>query len=261
MLVLLVATGAILVWAVPPMLHPAPRTVNHEHPAPASDDLATPSSSEPDDETSSGGDPRADGRATPVDPAGSSRTTPEAATSGAGRPAGRDVTIPAGTPLRVRLSESVASDTARVEDAVVARLSQPVVVRHDTVLPAGSEVRGHVIAARRSGKVKGRAYLALRFTEIHAPNGERYTVRTRSWAREAPASKRKDAAKIAAPAAGGAIVGGVIGGKKGAGIGAAIGGGAGTGVVLSTRGQEVRLGRGATLVVRLAESLTVRVPS
>jgi hypothetical protein len=65
--------------------------------------------------------------------------------------------------------------------------------------------------------------------------------------------------KIGAPAAGGAIIGGIVGGKKGALIGTAAGGGAGTAVVLSTRGKEVRLSRGAVLKLRLSEPLTVRV--
>jgi hypothetical protein len=65
--------------------------------------------------------------------------------------------------------------------------------------------------------------------------------------------------KIGLPAAGGAIVGGIVGGKKGAGIGALAGGGGGTAVVLSTRGKEVRVGRGALLSVRLTAPLTVTV--
>ena len=58
---------------------------------------------------------------------------------------------------------------------------------------------------------------------------------------------------------GGAIVGALIGGKKGAAIGATVGGGGGTAYVLSTPGKEIRLGKGATVSVRLAEPLTVRV--
>jgi hypothetical protein len=50
----------------------------------------------------------------------------------------------------------------------------------------------------------------------------------------------------------------LVGGKKGAAIGAAAGGGTGTAVVLSTRGKEVRLGRGAVLLLRLSEPVTVR---
>jgi len=53
----------------------------------------------------------------------------------------------------------------------------------------------------------------------------------------------------------------LIGGKKGAAIGTAAGGGAGTAVVLSTRGKEVHLGKGAAMTLRLAEPVTVRVRS
>ena len=100
----------------------------------------------------------------------------------------------------------------------------------------------------------------MRFHTLE-PSGhdERYRISTRTWSRIAPATKKKDAATIALPAAGGAIVGGVVGGKKGAAIGAAAGGGTGTGVVLATRGKDVRLGPGAVLLVRLSAPLTVRM--
>jgi len=61
------------------------------------------------------------------------------------------------------------------------------------------------------------------------------------------------------PGAVGAVVGAAIDGKKGAAIGAGVGAGAGTAVVLSTAGDEVRLPRGSTLLVRLSAPLTVRV--
>ncbi len=82
-------------------------------------------------------------------------------------------------------------------------------------------------------------------------------MQTRSWVAVAPATKKKDALTIGIPAAGGAVVGALIGGKKGAGIGAAAGGGAGTAAVLTTRGKDVRVGRGAVLSVRLTSPLTV----
>ena len=82
---------------------------------------------------------------------------------------------------------------------------------------------------------------------------------TRPWVAVAPATKKKDALTIGVPAAGGAAIGALVGGKKGAGIGALVGGGGGTAVVLSTRGKEIRVGRGATLAVSLIEPLTVRV--
>ena len=114
--------------------------------------------------------------------------------------------------------------------------------------------------ATRSARVKGRAHVALRFDSV-TPRGadERYAIRTAVIGRTAAGTQKKDALEIAAPAAGGAVIGALVGGKKGALIGTAVGGGAGTGVVLSTRGKEVRLGKGAVLTMKLAAPVTVRV--
>jgi hypothetical protein len=163
--------------------------------------------------------------------------------------------------LRLRLDTSHASNASRVEDRVDAHLAAPVVVNGITVLPNHTEAIGHVTVARPSGKVKGRGYLAVRFTEVRPDNDERYRITTRAWAREAQGTKKADARNIAVPGAVGAVVGAVVGGKKGAAIGAGVGAGAGTGVVLSTSGKDVRLPRGSTLLVRLSAPLTVRVPS
>jgi len=129
-----------------------------------------------------------------------------------------------------------------------------------TVLPAGSRVTGVVTDATQSGRVKGRAHVALRFDTL-SPSGssERYEIKTASIGRTAASTKEKDALEIGAPAAGGAIIGAIVGGKKGAAVGGAIGGGAGTGVVLSTRGKEVRLPKGSALSLKLAAPVTVRV--
>ncbi len=181
------------------------------------------------------------------------------ATSGAAS-AERETTIPAGTRLPVILDTRVGSDTSRVEDAVQAHLSRPLIVRGQTVLPAGSRVSGVVTDATRSAKVKGRAHVAVRFDTL-TPRGneEHYRIHTASVGRTAPGTKKKDALEIAGPAAGGAIIGALVGGKKGAAVGTAVGGGAGTAVVLSTRGKEVRLPKGAALTLRLSEPLTVRI--
>jgi hypothetical protein len=171
----------------------------------------------------------------------------------------REVTIPAGTVLPLRLTSSVGSDISGLEDPVHAQLRRSIVVRGIGAIPAGSAVSGYVTEAKRSAKVKGRARVGFRFNTISA-RGESYRVSTSNVVRQAPGTKKKDVAKIAVPAAAGAIIGGIADGKKGAAIGTAVGGGAGTGVVLATRGQEVRLGRGAAVSVRLLRPLTVLVP-
>jgi hypothetical protein len=172
----------------------------------------------------------------------------------------RQITVPAGTVLRLRLTRGFGSDS-RVEAPVSATLLSPVVVGGRTVLREGSVASGYVAEAIRPGRVKGRGRVAVRFTRI-TPAGleEHYNMRTRSWVAVAPATKTKDAVTIGAPAAGGAVVGGILAGKKGAGIGALAGGGAGTAVVLSTRGKDVHIGSGTTLAIRLVAPLTVSVP-
>ena len=172
----------------------------------------------------------------------------------------RQITVPSGTVLRLRLTHGFGSDS-RLEAPVSGTLVSPIVVDGRTVLREGSVASGYVAEAVRPGKVKGRGRVAVRFTRI-SPVGleERYNMQTRSWVAVAPATKKKDAVTIGAPAAGGAVIGGIVGGKKGAGIGALAGGGAGTAVVLSTRGKDVHIGPGTTLAIRLVAPLTVTVP-
>jgi hypothetical protein len=173
----------------------------------------------------------------------------------------REVTLPAGTLLPVDLETSVGSDISRVEQPVHARLRRAITVNGVQVLPAGTAVSGYVTAAQRPGKVKGRGYVAMRFTELDTPGAGTTRISTAPIARTAPATKQQDAVKILGPAAGGAVIGRIVGGKSGAAKGAVIGGGAGTGWVLSTRGKEVRIGKGADLAVKLTAPVTVRVAS
>jgi hypothetical protein len=170
----------------------------------------------------------------------------------------REVTIPAGTRLSLRLNSTVSSRTSNVEDGVQATLRTPVVVDGVTVAPAGTAVSGYVTEARRSGRVKGRARVGVRFNSIRV-DGTRYAMRTSGFAREAPGTKKEDATKIGIGAGAGAVAGAIAGGGKGAAIGSAVGGGAGTGVVLATRGREVSIGPGTPVTVRLAQPLTIRI--
>jgi hypothetical protein len=170
----------------------------------------------------------------------------------------REITLPAGTVLPLTLDTSVTSDGSRVEDTVRAHLRRPLFVDGIEVLPAGTRVSGYVTDAKRSARVKGRARVAFRFTSL-THDDDRYALSTSRVVREAPGTKKRDAATIAVPAGAGALIGGLTKGKKGAAVGSAIGGGAGTGVVLATRGKEVRLGRGAAVGVRLLQPLRVRL--
>jgi hypothetical protein len=173
-------------------------------------------------------------------------------------PGHREVTIPAGTTLPLALTSSVASDTSSVEDAVTAELTSPITIDGRDVLPAGTRLAGVVTAVDDSDRVKGRAMIAFRFTSLRTGDA-RYDLEAAPLSHLAPATKGEDATKIGIGAGAGAVIGGLLGGKDGAAKGAAVGGGAGTGVVLATKGREVRLGPGADVTTRLTAPLTVQV--
>lgn len=172
----------------------------------------------------------------------------------------REVTVPSGTTLTVKLTTSVGSDTSHVEDAVRGTLTRA--VREDGIeaLPAGTALLGHVTGAQPAAKVKGLASIAFRFNTIDRPgDAGREPVSTATYSRVARSTKKKDATKIGVGAGAGAVIGGIFGGGSGAVKGAAIGGGAGTAMVLSTKGDEVRIPAGTAVTITLAAPLTVQV--
>jgi hypothetical protein len=198
------------------------------------------------------------GTTTSDTPLGAEAGAAAGAANPATRPAYREVTIPAGTALPLALTSAIASDTSAVEDAVTAALTSPITIDGRDVLPAGTRLAGVVTAVDDSDRVKGRAMIAFRFTSLR--NGEtRYDLQTAPLSHLAPATKGEDATKIGIGAGAGAIIGGLVGGKSGAAKGAVVGGGAGTGVVLATKGREIRLSPGEDVTTTLTAPLTVRV--
>ena len=164
--------------------------------------------------------------------------------------------VPSGTALILTLETPVSSETAKPDQPVRAKVAKPVVVSGMEVIPAGALVTGAVVSAERSGRVKGRASIALRFNQVTVLSTP-YRITTARIAREAEATKGEDAKTIGIGAGVGTAIGAIAGGKKGAAIGAGVGGGAGTGAVLATRGKEVSIPAGATLRTTITE--TVRI--
>ena len=164
--------------------------------------------------------------------------------------------LSSGTVIPVRFETSVSSAHSDPEDRVRAIVREDVRANGNVVIPAGSEIRGHVLNAQRSGRVKGRAQLALRFNEVNI-NGRWHRIGTQRISLVADDSYKRDAALVGGGAGAGAIIGAIADGKEGAAKGALIGAGTGTGAVLVTRGKEVGIGSGARWRVRLNQPLVV----
>jgi hypothetical protein len=161
-----------------------------------------------------------------------------------------------GTVLTAKLSTALASDTSKAEDAVRGSLTKPIVVSGTTAVPAGAEIVGSVLVAKESGRVKGRASIAFRFSRLIVGT-EAHPIQTAQIAREAAADRKGDVTKGVIGGGVGALVGGLVGGGKGAAIGAGVGG---TGAVLATKGKEVRLPAGTVVSTHLEQALVIVVP-
>lgn len=167
------------------------------------------------------------------------------------------LSAPAGTAFNVVLGAPISSGTATVGQAVSGTVASAVrSADGEVIIPAGAQVKGQVTQAKSSGRVKGRAELAMAFTSVETVNGWR-DIDAPMATVQAEGTKKQDAAKIGIGAAAGAVLGEVIGGD--AAKGAVIGGAAGTGLVLATKGKEVELAAGSEVGVALAAPLAVTI--
>jgi hypothetical protein len=167
------------------------------------------------------------------------------------------VTIPSGTVLTVRLSETLSTEKNQPGDQFTAVLDQPLVVDGFVLAERGARAQGKIVELERSGKVRGLAHMSVELTQIRTSDGQTIRLNTGAFKREANPSRKKDAAKIGAGAAIGAAIGAIAGGGKGAAIGAGVGGAAGAGQVAMSRGEAAELQVETRVSFRLAEPVIV----
>jgi hypothetical protein len=150
------------------------------------------------------------------------------------------VTLPAGTQMRVRLMEALDTRRNRAGQIFTATLDAPVVVNEKTVVPRGTEFRGHVTVSDESGRLKGRADLGVTLDSFEL-RGKSYKIETSSQSRVSKGHKKRNAVLIGGGAGLGAALGAVAGGGKGALIGAGAGAAAGTAGAAATGKEDVVL--------------------
>src|ERR1700733_10836353 len=82
--------------------------------------------------------------------------------------------IPPGTHVLLRMENSLNTRTAQEGDYVYLRTAVPIANAGQIAGPAGSYVQGVVTEAKRSGRVKGRAQLAIRLETLTLASGQVY---------------------------------------------------------------------------------------
>ncbi len=166
------------------------------------------------------------------------------------------VTIPAGTALNVRLTQTIDVDYARPGATYHAVLVDPVMKGRVVVIPDGARVVLQATDVRQSGTFKGSDKITLTATSVSF-GGRTYAIAS-SFVQSKGKGEGKRTAKRAAIGGGlGAAVGGIFGGGSGAAIGAVVGGT--TGVVAGSHGGEhLRIPAETWFQFQLNSPLTVR---
>src|SRR2546426_9545037 len=169
----------------------------------------------------------------------------------------KEVTVPAGTVITVRLATAVGSKRSNSGDQFSASVATPVEVDGKVVVPSAAAASGKVVQAVPLGRFKGGAVLKLALDSVTI-NGDAYGVQTSSVSRYLKGKGKRTAAMIGGGAGGGALIGGLAGGGKGALSGAALRAGAGPPGAPYTRNKEILLAAETTLSFKLYGTITVK---
>jgi hypothetical protein len=172
----------------------------------------------------------------------------------------RKVTVPAGTRILIRTTDSIDSAKQKTGYRFSASLETNLQVDDTVVAPRGTKVYGRLAQASSAGKMSGSSELTVELTDI-VINGTAYPLLTSSYDVKGKGEGGSTAKKVVGGAGLGALIGGIAGGGKGAGIGAAAGAGAGTAVSAAKKGQQVQIPSESLIEFRLQEPASLPVAS
>jgi hypothetical protein len=165
------------------------------------------------------------------------------------------ITVPAGTTINVRLTQTIDVDVAQAGMTFKVRVDDPVSIDGRVVIPREAGAVVQAVKVAQSGEFKGSDQISMKLNAVSI-GGRSYQVASEYATVQGKGEGKRTARKVGGGAGLGAIVGGIAGGGEGALIGALVGGVAGTAVAAS--GQEhLQLPAETRLQFKLASSLRV----
>ncbi len=161
------------------------------------------------------------------------------------------ITVPAGTRLVVRTSDTVDTRRHSAGHRFRGQLESALVVDGVTVARRGSMVHGRIVQSTQSSRVVGSSELAMQFSDIMIDD-QLYEMQTGGL----KARTQDEAARTIGRTARASVIGALIGGSSGAKTGAAVG----VGASLLTSGASVNVPAGTILETNLTAPLTLPRP-
>lgn len=173
------------------------------------------------------------------------------------QPVVRTVTLPAGSTLPVRVTQTLDSATTQPGDSFTGAVATDIVQDGMVLIARGATVNGRVTEVHEAGHFKGSSLLTVELTSVNA-RGSSISLSTEPYSVQGKGRGKNTAVKTGVGAAAGAVLGGIFGGGKGAAIGAAAGGGTGAGINAVTRGEQVQIPSESVVRFTLTNSIAVR---
>jgi hypothetical protein len=166
------------------------------------------------------------------------------------------ITVPAGTRILIRTTDTVSSSGSSAESRFGGVLETHVMGQGSIVVPRGSIVHGRVVNAQSAGSMRGSSSLVLELTDVLI-NGTAFPIMTDTYAIAGQGSGGRTVGNVARGAGLGSAIGAVAGRGRGAAIGAVAGGALGTARSSGSQGQQVGVMQGSLIEFRLQQPVSL----
>jgi hypothetical protein len=179
------------------------------------------------------------------------------------------VSVPEGTPLKVKLATTISTFSSKVGDPFQGKTTEPVVIEGKTLIPAGSTVEGRITKLNEPRRISGKPTIVIFPEHIVLPDGQRFMLNAvlvdtdikgtdvnEEGQFKGTGHDKRDQIEVAGGTGAGMLIGGLAGGPPGLLIGGAIGAGATTTHWLVQRRSAV-LPSGTGLLLELSRPMTM----